>query len=118
MARKLFLQNLLEQPDGNVPIAEFRQLCALDAGLAGELEWLRAMKIIRETYAQGAAYRLRRILVPGRMLPEAVADEILLKPTHYPAALWDFAESVASAKARKAVRAVGPIAKAEKWFAN
>jgi hypothetical protein len=117
-ARKLFLQNLLEQPDENLPIADFRQLFALDAGLAGELEWPRAMKIVRETYAQGAAYRLRRLLVPSGMLPEAVADEILLKPMIYPAALWDFAEIVASDKARKAVRAVGPIARAEKWFAN
>jgi hypothetical protein len=118
LARKLFLQNLLDQPDGNLPIAELRQVCALDAALVRELDWAPAMKIIQETYALGAAYRLRRFIVPGRMLPEHIADEILLNPTQYPTTLWDIAESVASAKARKAVRAVGPIARTEKWFPN
>jgi hypothetical protein len=117
-ARKLFIGNLLEQSDGNLPIAEFRQLCALDAALSGELKWPSAMKIIQATYAQGAAYHLQRLITPGRTLPDEIASEVLRNPTQYPATLWDFAESVASTKARRAIRAVGPIAKAEKWFVN
>lgn len=116
IARKIFVKNLLKQHDRNLPIAEFRQICALDAALSSELDWPSAMTIIRETYALGAAYQIRRLYAPA--LPDDIANEVLMNPTLYPAAMWDIAESVASSKARKAIRPVGPIARAEKWFAN
>ena len=115
-SRQLFLTNLLGAQDENLSISEFRQLFALDAALSGELEWAVAIKIIRQTYVRGAAYTLRRFSVPSRLLPKEIIDVVLRNPAKYPAAMWDIAVDAASAEARKAVRAVGPIAKAERWF--
>lgn len=105
--------------DRNVAIAEFRQTHALEGAMNGELEWPLAMSIVRDTYQEGAAKGLRRVFMTGRMIPDTIANEVLFaNPAQYPVALWDVAEGVASAKARKAIKAVGPIAKAEKWFAT
>ena len=49
-------------------------------------------------------------------IPEVVAYEILSNANYYPLPLWDAAETVASSKARKAVRPVAKIAKLDKWF--
>ncbi len=117
IGRKLFLENLLGVADQSPAIAEFRQVYALDAALTSELDWSSAMELIEETYAQGAAYQLRRLTPSARALPDEIITEVLQNPTKYPVALWDIAESGASAKARRAVKAVGTIAKSEKWFA-
>ena len=117
-ATRLFLRDFLDVKDENLAIAEFRQTRAFDAALSNELDWSAAMAIVRATYKQGAAYQIRRLGLIARM-PDQVANEVLaVNPSQYPVTVWEIAESVASAKARKAVKAVGPIAKAEKWFAN
>jgi hypothetical protein len=100
-------------------IAEFRQFWALEAALAGTLPWRSALSVIRSTYSQGASSHLVRLLFrEGITLPDDVVDTILARAKSDPVALWDLAESIASMRARKAVRAVGRVAREERWFAN
>jgi len=117
VSRALFLKYFLHSNDRESFIAEFRQAWAIEAAFANELGWTEALSIVRKTYTQGAAYQLQR-MISGKDLPEAVAGEVLANPRMYPCALWDTAERFASAKARKAVRAVGQVARQDRWFAS
>jgi NACHT domain len=118
IARSLFLRHFLNSSERETFMAEFRQMWAVEVAFAGELEWPEALEIVKKTYAQGAAYQLQRVLTQDNVLPEAVAREILSNSRAYPSFLWDAAERFASTKARKAVRAVGQVARLDKWFAN
>jgi hypothetical protein len=117
VARGLFLKHFLHAGDREPFIAEFRQTWAVEAALAGELEWPEALNVVKKTYAQGAAYSLQSVL-HGDVLPQFVSDEVLSNARLYPGFLWDAAERAASAKARKAIRAVGKVAKQDKWLSN
>jgi hypothetical protein len=116
VSRAIFLKQLLDAKDQDIFVSEFRQLWSIEAALVNELDWSTALKIVKQTYSRGAAYQLQRLFTGHNMLPEDVANEVLSNAIAYPASLWDAAESVASARARSAVRAVGQVAKSEKWF--
>ncbi len=120
MGRSIFLKHFVQDGSGHSRIAEFRQAGAFEAALAGVLDWERALLIIRSTYADGAWSRIMRVRSDGprrAALPEAVAKQVLEAPGDYPVYLWELAESRSALKARKAIKAVGLIARKEKWFA-
>jgi hypothetical protein len=118
--RSIFAEFFLRSGDTDYAIARFRQGWALDAAAGGALDWAKALEVVRSTYMQqGATYPflgLARAL--NLNLPEACTVEILANPEHYPTYLWDAAERSASATARAAIRAVGAVAKKDKWFGN
>ena len=116
-ARAVFLDYLFEHGDGTRVSESFRQAQALDAAFAGIVDWQTALSIIRVTYAQDIAYSLAPSSSITRM-PDAVAQQVLNGARDYPVSLWSMAESVANGSARKAVQAVGRIAKADRWFAG
>jgi hypothetical protein len=99
-------------------IGAFRQFWALEAALAGVLPWHSAVSTIKSTYRQGASHYLIGFLFRERAkLPESVVDMILARAKDYPVPLWELAEGAASARARKAIRPVGKVAREERWFA-
>ncbi|MET4041860.1 hypothetical protein ABIC03_003551 [Bradyrhizobium sp. RT6a] len=95
-----------------------RQLWTVQALQANTLDWKKGLSVIEETYARGvwaetyALYRFGHYVnVPGN-----IANEILSTPLRYPHALWESAERVATISSRKAVKPVGGVAKADRWF--
>ena len=121
LGRQIFLEHFVQNGSKHPSIAEFRQAMAFDAALAGELEWRPALAVIRSTYADGAWSQIMRVSAGGprrATLPEAIAQQVLSAPRDYPVHLWELAETGSAAKARKAVRAVGIVARKERWFSN
>ena len=105
--------------ESDVRMAEFRQFWALETAMADVLSWESALSIIRLTYNQGASHALVRLLCrDGFKLPESVVSKVLTRAKNYPVVLWEMAEGIASARARKAIRAVGRVAREERWFAG
>jgi hypothetical protein len=113
-----FLNHFLDSEDKTARSLEFRQRWALEAALVGKLEWSTALDIVRQTYALGASSLDFYLDHQNRRLPVEVASIILATPFEFPLALWDTAEGVASSIARRAVRAVGSVAKSERWFST
>ena len=64
------------------------------------------------------SYLLRFLFHEQVTLPSSIVDTILARATKYPVPLWELAEGLAYARARKAIRPVGKVAKEERWFAN
>lgn len=98
---------------------EFRQAQAVNSAISNLLEWDEALKIVRESYAQGVCsveldYRFRHTSVT---MPTAVYSEVLANSQLYPLAICAAAEAVATRAVRKAVRPVSTVAKNERWFA-
>ena len=98
---------------------EFKQTQAVACAIAGLLEWSEALAIIRECYAHdvyapGIEYQFRHTSV---VIPSEIYSEILLDSQKYPVSLCDAAEANASRTARKAVKPVAVVAKADRWFA-
>jgi hypothetical protein len=119
--RAAFLDYLVDATEPHLEVAEFRQLRAFEAAVSGALDWRSALSIIRSTYVlEGAAADIERVLVGRRsvILPETVSQQVLAKAKDYPVQLWELAENVASANARRAVRAVGIVAQKERWFVD
>jgi hypothetical protein len=119
--RAAFLDYLVNATEPYPELAEFRQLRAFEAAVSGALDWRSALSIIRSTYVlEGAAADIERVLVNRRSapLPETVSQQVLANAKDYPVQLWELAENVASANARKAVRAVGKVAQKERWFVD
>jgi hypothetical protein len=79
------------------------------------LDWEAALAVVRETYSAGA-YQMRDVLYRTFILPESIASQILSNPDEYPRGLWEEAVDTAAAKSRRLVRAVGKVAKTERWF--
>jgi hypothetical protein len=97
---------------------EFRQAQALSCAIAQALDWGEALSIVRECYARGVYamdidYQLRN---SAHMMPSEIYTEVLSNARLYPIALCEGAEATASRAARKAVKPVSAIAKAERWF--
>jgi hypothetical protein len=105
---------------GAVPIyLEFRQARALSCAVTGGLHWDEALAIIRDGYARGVhapelQYHLNN---PHSAIPPEVYSQVLSNSSAYPVALCDAAEESASRAARKGVKPVAAVAKAERWFA-
>jgi hypothetical protein len=117
LAMKFFLEHCVDRGGELICGPRLRQLWALDAILANKLDWNKGCLIIAETYAEGAWNNISYKLQPGRMtVPPNIAEEILQHPDVFPHAVWESAERTATFAARKAVRAVGSVAKSDKWF--
>jgi len=114
--RSAFIKHFLHNGDQNQRYLDFRQSWSLRSAVEGALDWEIALETVKQTYAAGAEDTYFVLQYPNLRLPEDVAAKILANPTEYPAALWDVAQNVASSIARKTVRAVGSVARAEKWF--
>ena len=100
-------------------MASFRQFWALETALASVLSWQSALSIIRATYKQGASHYMMGFLFrPHATLPGNVVDTILARAGSYPVAIWELAEGIASARARRAIRPVAKVAREERWFAS
>ena len=113
----IFLTHFVSSRSENKPIVVFRQRWAIETALSGALDWTTCLGIVRETYDQGAFYSISPMTEEVN-LPTHVAEKILAASDNYPATLWDCSDAVAAANARKAVRAVGVVAKNENWFAS
>lgn len=99
-------------------IDDFRQTLAMQTALEGKLQWERALQILRETYAAGVCSSTEHRFLHSRwQVPTHVAEIVLDSPTDYPLFAWDLAMKRGTSDARKQVRAVGQVAKKEKWFA-
>jgi hypothetical protein len=114
--RAIFLEHLVNSSDGSLPMAVYRQVHAFEAALAGAFDWRSALSVIRATYVEDAAYPLSQIVTAKTRMPETVAQQVLNNARDYPVSLWSMAEGIANASARKTVRAVGRVAKADRWF--
>ena len=116
--RSVFMDYLVDDAERHLVVSEFRQSHAFEAAGTEVLDWRSALLIIRSTYAEGAAYRLMRMTRrQGTVkLPETISQQILANARDFPVFLWELAERVASANARKAVRPVAQVAKQERWF--
>src|ERR1700730_16700556 len=119
--RQMFLEYLSsDDADRHSAVVEFRQYAALEAALGKAFDWKSALRIIRKTYTQEAAYHIMALTTTRSKnpLPDDVAYQILESPNDYPMALWEMAESAASASARKAVRPVAQTARKDRWFVD
>ena len=117
--RAIFLRYLSDCGDGSPTMAAFRQVQSFEAAMAGAFDWRPALNVIRATYAEGSAYPLYIISSSSKLqliLPDSVSQQVLADATKYPVSLWTIAEATASANSRKTVRAVGQVAKEERWF--
>ncbi len=117
--RSVFLDYFMHGGPQHSVFSEFRQSQAFEAALAEALDWRVALTIIRSTYSEGAAYHLARVSRSRQqavILPETVSQQILGNAKDYPVLLWELAENIASANARKAIRPVASVAKKERWF--
>jgi len=119
-ARAIFLERFAsdnERLGRSTAVLEFRQSLAVECALSGLMSWDAALEVVRTTYQGGAAYQVEHLRKLGS-LPESVSAEVLQSPKVYPVALWDAAEGAMSRISRKSVRAVGVVAKAERWFSG
>jgi hypothetical protein len=115
-ARQIFMRHFLFIQEGQYN--QFREHFAIKAAMEGQLEWDSALKIVREVYLRRDEFEFwPEWRSRTKAMPERIANEILSRPHLYPTDLWDEAETCATAKARRAVRAIGRIARDEKWFA-
>jgi hypothetical protein len=117
--RTIFVDYFRDLNTGSRLIDEFRQERAVEAASANSIKWDEALTIVKNTYSRGATHHVRRLGPIGSInLPESVAKEVLEHAGQYPIYMWELAESCASTTARKAIRAVGLIAKKDKWFST
>lgn len=118
VGRSVFLRHFRTYAGLSQDLLEFKQAQALNCAIAGVIEWDEALAILRDIYAHGVCaleldYQLRNSpLVMG----PTVYSEILSNARLYPISICDAAEAAASRAARKAVRPVAAIAKADRWF--
>jgi hypothetical protein len=117
--RPVFLKFFNTDSDTAPIYLEFRLAQALSCAIADALHWDDALAIVRDCYARGVyspelEYQLRNALPT---LPPEVYSEVLSNSRAYPIALCDFAEASAARAARRAVKAVSVVARAERWFA-
>jgi len=98
---------------------EFRQEHALRCAMAGSLHWDEALSIVKDGYARGIhATDIDYQLADSALtIPPHVYSQVLSNSQNYPIALCDAAEAAATRAARKAIKTVSSIAKAERWFA-
>jgi hypothetical protein len=95
----IFLNYFRSTSISNPHVAEFRQVRALDAALAGLIDWKEALEIIRLTYKQGAWRKIARVSdLSGRVSepPSWAIDQILMDSTSYPVHLWSQIEMIAT----------------------
>ncbi|MBP1299771.1 hypothetical protein [Bradyrhizobium elkanii] len=117
--RSVFLKFLRNYAGSELAYLEFRQTQAVTHAVTGELDWDKALRIVRESYARGAHaseldFHLRNVPVP---MPTDIYTEVLSNSQLYPVAVCDAAEAAATGAARKAVRPVSAVATTERWFA-
>lgn len=95
-----------------------RQLWTVQALQTNSLDWRKGLSVIEDTYARGVWAETYTLYRYGNYVnvPRDIADEILSSPQRYPHALWESAERVATISSRKAVKPVGGVAKADRWF--
>jgi hypothetical protein len=108
----IFKSHFIDSSESEIACVQFRQASAQIAAGKGELDWSTALRIVRDTYRQGAAFAIQT----NSRLPVHVVDKILAEPDDYPAELWDRAEGQAAALARKSMQPIAKIATKERWF--
>jgi hypothetical protein len=116
--QRVFIEHCRDAEHSQLASANFRQLWALKSRATGVLDWEAALIIVAETYKQGAFIYPNFDMRASVAMPISVADKILENPNAYPAGLWEAAERSATVAARKAVRAVGSVAKTDRWFSR
>lgn len=115
----VFQQYFKDAPDRHPQVLSFRQKYSFESALRGDINWVSALEVIRETYSHGACsehfeiYPIRR-----RAVPLSIAEEVLETPDLYPSEFWWSCEKLVSNDTRKTIKRVSQIAKNEHWFSD
>jgi hypothetical protein len=117
LARLVFQRFFRTYAGATADYLEFKQEQAIRCAIAGEIQWDEALSIVRDGYARGVYVpRLEFDFRNSVIMPAEVYPQILSNSQLYPLSICDVAEAAASRAARKAVKPVSAIAKADRWF--